>query len=455
MALFESKVSSNNSNKERKQSIDRSASLGLSPDLIQTIKREVISEFTPILIRETEDDIKERSKAAYADSRNGSKPNHVRMKLRFVHAMCNIELSRRQRRRDDADGGGDDDDVGKAREDRLMRKKIATVAMLMTDARKRKREEQLSKKNSSGRDKKQQQKGGQITDQEKRRLQVERALARRKTAHQRKKKKKRKVDTGDDNETKEEKIQVVPAAEACPIYASNYVCTFRFGRPMDLSLIQRLVTGQINGQGLRSLHIASHDPRVTFQIFKTGTVVIAGARSDAIANQAAHVLATELSRRLNTGLYVYGFRVWNIVAFGALGFKLDLDKFFLETGIVVADPDCPDPQNNRSKFKVKEASTTSEDAHFDVDDDDDEEDAVTGTKRATSASARKRQQWVGHCWSEYHSDNFKGLNFYSGYPRSCVLFFKGTFVVTGTNKEEEILVAMRSIPDWGRYRLQE
>jgi TATA-box binding protein (TBP) (component of TFIID and TFIIIB) len=282
---------------------------------------------------------------------------------------------------------------------------------------------------------------------------------------------------GETRKKKQEKARS-EAAPACPITASNYVCTFSFRREIDIALIQRLFPGQINGEGLRSLHIAIRDPRLTVQIFRTGTVVIAGARTAEIARFGAHLLAYNLSLKLKTELRVYGFVVCNIVAFGALGFRIDRLKLFRDKGAVVADDAEAPPVADMSRRKgIKELKRPlildggddgkQEDYYyglalrFDDEDSDNEggEDEKSNSnglpKKVVNAGTRRRAKWRGREWCEWHPEQFGGVDYYPCYPKAIIVFEVGTFVATGTNDPKEIVEMMNAIPDWTKYRLDD
>lgn len=283
---------------------------------------------------------------------------------------------------------------------------------------------------------------------------------------------------GETRKKKQERARS-EAAPACPITASNYVCTFSFRREIDIALIQRLFPGQINGEGLRSLHIAIRDPGLTVQIFRTGTVVIAGARTAEIAKFGAHLLAYNLSLKLGTELRVYGFVVCNIVAFGALGFRVDRLKLFRDKGAVVADDaEAPPVSDLRRKKKKKKQKFPlildggddgkQEDYYYGLalrldEEDDDEEDSDNDgddnnnglPKKVVNAGTRRRAKWRGREWCEWHPEQFGGVDYYPCYPLAIIVFEVGTFVVTGTSDPKKIVEAMNAIPDWTKYRLED
>jgi TATA-box binding protein (TBP) (component of TFIID and TFIIIB) len=285
---------------------------------------------------------------------------------------------------------------------------------------------------------------------------------------------------GGETRKKKQERSRSEAAPACPITASNYVCTFSFRREIDIALIQRLFPGQINGEGLRSLHIAIRDPGLTVQIFRTGTVVIAGARTAEIARFGAHLLAYNLSLKLGTELHVYGFVVCNIVAFGALGFRVDRLKLFRDKGAVVADDAEAPPVSDLTKKKKRGRATgikeqksplildggddgKQEDYYYglalrlddeDSDNEGDDDNNNNGLpKKVVNAGTRRRAKWRGREWCEWHPEQFGGVDYYPCYPLAIIVFEVGTFVVTGTPDPKKIVEAMNAIPDWTKYRL--
>jgi TATA-box binding protein (TBP) (component of TFIID and TFIIIB) len=111
----------------------------------------------------------------------------------------------------------------------------------------------------------------------------------------------------------------------------------------------------------------------------------------------------------------------NLVAFGALGFPLDLDRFYADCK---ASTECP--ENLRD---------------------------VEVPCRKDNIS-RKRQLTRGTTTAEYDPYRFRGLHYYPKNPLNVNLFgLQGSYIATGSSDPELILKAIHSVK-WIDYKLQ-
>jgi TATA-box binding protein (TBP) (component of TFIID and TFIIIB) len=210
-------------------------------------------------------------------------------------------------------------------------------------------------------------------------------------------------------------------AEFCPLTASNYVCTADLMAPVDIQYLTLLLEGRSSHVVFPSAVIYIRNPRVVFQVFKTGCIVISGAASKLHAILAVHKLVDFLSYCTRQQFYVHRFSVQNIVAFGGLGFFFNQSLFHEDHPMVISSvPAAAEatPQSDATAKKVK----------------------------------KKKKNMEGLRYSEYQPAQFRGLQFYDCYPRVCVLFRSGKYVVTGCNNEEQIVQSIQSV-DFSKYEL--
>jgi TATA-box binding protein (TBP) (component of TFIID and TFIIIB) len=208
-------------------------------------------------------------------------------------------------------------------------------------------------------------------------------------------------------------------AEYCPLTASNYVCTAELLTSVNTVLITYFFYGRSSSKIFPSSVIRTRNPRVAFQIFKTGCIVASGAASKNEANLAIHKLVNRLSVLLNKRYTVHNFRVVNIVAFGGLGYKFNQSLFYEDHQMIGAA--------QVSLQKAKPATT----------------------RRSVAKNKKLRMQ--GICYCEFNPAQFRGLQYFIDYPAVVVMFDSGQYVVTGSNDEKDIVQYVDSIP-FDKYR---
>lgn len=206
----------------------------------------------------------------------------------------------------------------------------------------------------------------------------------------------------------------------CPITASNYVCTADIRTTADIHVLTHLLHGQSSYTVFPAARIRIRNPRIAFQIFKSGRIVASGAATEWEAIQALHDLLAYIRKYLRVELHAYNFRVENIVAFGSIGFPFNQSLFYEDHQMVLP--------------AVKKEETKSQSVPL-VD--------------AKKTKKRKRNM-EGLSYAEFNPGQFRGLQFYPDFPAVAVMFQSGKYVVTGSASEEKIANYMSSV-DWPKY----
>jgi len=111
------------------------------------------------------------------------------------------------------------------------------------------------------------------------------------------------------------------------VQIENIVATVILEHPLDLSLIEtKLPDVDYNPDQFPGLVYRLDSPKVTALIFKSGKMVVTGAKS---VNQLVFAVKKILKTLINKGIPVYGkpqIQIQNIVASANLGTLIDLEK---------------------------------------------------------------------------------------------------------------------------------
>ena len=111
------------------------------------------------------------------------------------------------------------------------------------------------------------------------------------------------------------------------VQIENIVATVILEHPLDLSLIEtKLPEVDYNPDQFPGLVYRLDQPKVTALIFKSGKMVVTGAKS---VNQLVFAVKKILKTLMNKGIPIYGkpqIQIQNIVASANLGMMVDLEK---------------------------------------------------------------------------------------------------------------------------------
>jgi TATA-box binding protein (TBP) (component of TFIID and TFIIIB) len=117
-----------------------------------------------------------------------------------------------------------------------------------------------------------------------------------------------------------------------PININNVVCTCQLvtenNIQIDLERAARELYGRYDKNVFPAATFRSANPNITIELFSSGKMVAAGARSANEADEGMHIFAFSLSRVLGIACYVGGFDVQNVVGNIELGHNLDVARFF-------------------------------------------------------------------------------------------------------------------------------
>lgn len=220
-------------------------------------------------------------------------------------------------------------------------------------------------------------------------------------------------------------------AEACPPTASNFVCTANIRGNLNINVLAHLFGGRASRDAFPCCTITGINPRVTFQIFKGGKIVISGASSEAEGHWGLVQLVSRLSAVTRTHIKLRDFRKENIVAFGGVPFHFDQLTFFRDHQVATGPP-------QRFLDLAKNPATTTEQQQ--------------PKQPPKGARGKKRKQLQGTTFSQFKSGRFRGLQYFPCYPLVIIWYDTGKYVVTGTNDPDEILRVVNCI-DWSQYTL--
>lgn len=224
-------------------------------------------------------------------------------------------------------------------------------------------------------------------------------------------------------------------AEYCPPTASNFVCTARIRVDLNIYLLALLLHGRASKEAFPCCTITGRNPRLTYQIFKGGKIVISGAASEAQGHWGLVRFVSRLSDLTGQHIKLYEFRTENIVAFGGLPFYFDQLQFFRENQMALAPPKrymelAPDPSSSATKQQQQQQQ-----------------------QEIKSARGKKRKRMKGKTYTQFKSGRFRGLQYFARYPSVMIFYDTGKYVVTGTDDPREILRVV-NCQDWSRYKLK-
>jgi TATA-box binding protein (TBP) (component of TFIID and TFIIIB) len=119
-----------------------------------------------------------------------------------------------------------------------------------------------------------------------------------------------------------------PVVDSSKLVITNWVCTAEIRIEMCIQLMSLLaygMGGRCDSKVFPPIVIRSKFPAVTCEIFPTGKIVAAGARSHDIARLALHQCVAKLSTILKIPVIIYNVEVQNVVGKMSLGCALNLD----------------------------------------------------------------------------------------------------------------------------------
>lgn len=136
------------------------------------------------------------------------------------------------------------------------------------------------------------------------------------------------------------KLQGGFSASAPEVQIENIVATVILEHPLDLSLIEsRLPDVDYNPDQFPGLVYRLDQPKVTALIFKSGKMVVTGAKS---VNQLVFAVKKILKTIINKGIPIHGkpqIQIQNIVASANLGAMIDLEKAALALPTSMYEPE--------------------------------------------------------------------------------------------------------------------
>lgn len=201
---------------------------------------------------------------------------------------------------------------------------------------------------------------------------------------------------------------------------------------MNIHKLALLFNGRASKDAFPCCAVTGTEPRVTYQIFKGGKIVISGAGSEQQGLHGLQQFVSQLSDLTHQHIRLLNFQVQNIVAFGGLPFLFDQQAFFQDHQVALAPP-------KRYMDLAPDKSTSSS-------------QPVTAAAAPTTTRGKKRKNMKGKTFSQFKSGRFRGLQFFPEYPSVIILYDTGRYVVTGTNDPDQILRIVNCI-DWSKYKL--
>ena len=216
--------------------------------------------------------------------------------------------------------------------------------------------------------------------------------------------------------------QLPEAGEYCQPYVSNYVSTAYISARFNNEFVATAFGRRANPRSgsFPCCSISAKEPRVSFQVFEPDKVVISGAKSREESLWGIWKFCALMTRVTGIRYFPRAFEPDNIVAFGGVGFPLDLHKFHAENQASFEPP---------AEFKgIK----------------------IESRKPLTN---KRRKRMRGMTYAEYNPKRFRGLQYFPLYPVNINLFPTGKYVATGSRDEQHILKAINCV-QWERFRLQ-
>jgi transcription initiation factor TFIID TATA-box-binding protein len=119
-------------------------------------------------------------------------------------------------------------------------------------------------------------------------------------------------------------------APSYPLRISNVVCTAWVGKPLSLRMVQLASQGRLDASVFPSSVSRAKYPATTNSVFDTGRILITGAPSTDYALFAAMRFVDKLNRELHEDMHVLNFKPQNIVSSFSLGYRLNIDMFYVD-----------------------------------------------------------------------------------------------------------------------------
>jgi TATA-box binding protein (TBP) (component of TFIID and TFIIIB) len=205
----------------------------------------------------------------------------------------------------------------------------------------------------------------------------------------------------------------------CAPTVSNCVSTAYIDAKIDLKAVAASY-GRRAENVFPCCTISTRDPDVTFQVFGTGKLVISGAKSFGESLLGAWKFCQMATKYHGRRIVLREFAEDNLVAFGALGFPLDLPRFYEDHK---GNIECPE------NLKGVEVPC-----------------------RKAGDISRKRKLMRGTTTVEYDPERFRGLHFYPKNPLNVNLFgSQGSYIATGSSDPELIMKAIHCVK-WSKYK---
>jgi TATA-box binding protein (TBP) (component of TFIID and TFIIIB) len=130
----------------------------------------------------------------------------------------------------------------------------------------------------------------------------------------------------------------VEPARQRPAQISNHVATVYYTRPLKEDVLA-IRYGRREHDVFRCCNIKLREPSVSGQLFAPGKMVVSGAKSEAESVCAVWACCRALSSFNGHRILPVNFQTDNIVAFGSVGFALDLPKFYSENSASTEPPE--------------------------------------------------------------------------------------------------------------------
>ena len=110
----------------------------------------------------------------------------------------------------------------------------------------------------------------------------------------------------------------------------NITSTARIAKVLDLSLLSKHLWNSIyNPKRFNAIIFRLRKPSVTILIFKTGKIVIVGAKTQEDSEAGAQKTAKVITRIVKGNIFCSEFKIQNIVVSEKFNFKPDLEAFYI------------------------------------------------------------------------------------------------------------------------------
>ncbi|CAG2105286.1 unnamed protein product [Medioppia subpectinata] len=121
-------------------------------------------------------------------------------------------------------------------------------------------------------------------------------------------------------------IKAINGVEGMDLVLQNVVSSVDMGRELDLKQITKLcLNSEYNPKRLNAMIVRIRKPRTTSLMFKSGKMVVTGARSEHLARVAARKFA-RIVQHFYPDIHFRDFRIVNMVAYCDIQWQLELER---------------------------------------------------------------------------------------------------------------------------------